>query len=274
MASSRAYWSKQNTKIFLDLCIEEKQMKNWAKNTISREGWRNIYRKFPAMSGQNYTRKQMRNKLSDLKVSYSKWLGLQSQSGLGCQPTTGDVVAEDSFWQELEGGTRSQHDSIGEQLPLGQEPPNYQQETRGKPPPFLEELEQLFGHTPRDRGTLLSAGGIRDSTPVDESEHTPPQAQPTASNTDRHGKRACRDESVDSPRKKISTSIEDCIRDISEIGVQRFQGREARASRQQQEVDAVARVLREDGVDDSSELHMRTMYLCSNWFRRQWEGKD
>ncbi|KAL6870781.1 hypothetical protein ACP4OV_014629 [Aristida adscensionis] len=206
MASNRAYWSERNTKIFLDLCIEEKQKKNWAKNTITREGWRNIYHKFPAMSGQNYTRKQMRNKLGDLKNSYSKWLGLQSQSGLGCQPATGDVVADDSFWQELEGVTRSQHDSTGEQLTLGQEPPNYQQETRGKPPPFLDELEELFCHTPRDRGTLLSAGGIHDSTPVDESEHTPPQPQPTASNADQHGKRASRDETVDSPRKKRSTS--------------------------------------------------------------------
>jgi len=36
------------------------------------------------------------------------------------------------------------------------------QGSRGKPPPFLDELYTLFGRTTHDRGNLISVGGVRE----------------------------------------------------------------------------------------------------------------
>ena len=43
----------------------------------------------------------------------------------------------------------------------------------GAPPEFLDELTTLYGHTPRDRGTLLSAGDHRERSLTLLTEDTP-----------------------------------------------------------------------------------------------------
>ena len=46
-------------------------------------------------------------------------------------------------------------------------------ENPGAPPDFLDELTTLYGHAPRDRGTMLSAVGHRERTPTRMTEATP-----------------------------------------------------------------------------------------------------
>ena len=46
-------------------------------------------------------------------------------------------------------------------------------ENPGNPPSFLDKLVVLYGHTPRDRGTLIWAGGVRERTPTLASDGTP-----------------------------------------------------------------------------------------------------
>ncbi|WVZ99146.1 hypothetical protein U9M48_044486 [Paspalum notatum var. saurae] len=81
--------------------------------------------------------------------------------------------------------------------------------TRGNSPPFLEELEILFGTNTQARGVLLSAGGVRATN---DTFATP---QPIYQSSDRsRPKRSLWEQSMDSPQKK-KTSIEECLGDIS-----------------------------------------------------------
>src|SRR5688572_21499067 len=92
----------------------------------------------------------------------------------------------------------------------GDAPPRSQpssQPTSVKPPPFLDELFELFGHEPQDRGTLLTAGGIREATPSVGTKGNAAdldQDPLPASSARDFSKRPAREFSVDSLRKKRS----------------------------------------------------------------------
>jgi hypothetical protein len=138
------------------------------------------------------------------------------------------------------------------------------EEPVGTQPPFYEELNELFGHTIQDRGTLISAGGVRKATPTTESEDTPPfvsQDPIAASSVGPSSKRPVREEVVDSPPKKKSDSLEDCIRDMSETVVMRC----CRAlTREQEEVDLVRHILEQDGIEQGTDLYCMATHLCRN----------
>ncbi|KAL6644420.1 hypothetical protein ACP70R_016028 [Stipagrostis hirtigluma subsp. patula] len=64
MAAARAYWDKDVTKIFLDLCIAEKEKMNFNyKKGLNKVGWNNVYRNFRQQTGRTYSSKQLQNKL-------------------------------------------------------------------------------------------------------------------------------------------------------------------------------------------------------------------
>ncbi|KAK8462587.1 hypothetical protein SEVIR_1G230201v4 [Setaria viridis] len=83
-------------------------------------------------------------------------MALQKQSCLGRDTQTGGVAADATYWEEDE------EDTSGGDAPPRSQPSS--QPTSVKPPPFLDELFELFGHEPQDRGTLLTAEGIREAT--------------------------------------------------------------------------------------------------------------
>nr|CAB3467575.1 unnamed protein product [Digitaria exilis] len=229
------------TKTLLDLCIEQKRLFNWNRLGPSPHGWQNIYPKFEQQTGLHYGHKQVQNKLGTLKRAYQTWKELQNSSGLGCDRNTGGVAADDTYWDT-----------------------SSEQQTHGKPPPFLEELELLFGHTPQDRGTLLTAGGVRESTPTIGSDDTPQEISEdphSASAVRNTSKRTGRDEVVDSPQKKKSASMEDYVKEISESVAKRCE----RRSREQEG----AIILEEDGIMEGSELYYMATYLCTKAANRR-----
>uniref|UniRef100_K3YYX3 Myb/SANT-like domain-containing protein n=1 Tax=Setaria italica TaxID=4555 RepID=K3YYX3_SETIT len=136
MASNRANWDESTTKILLDLCIAEKNQFNWSNKCLTKLGWKHVYRSSNQQTGMNLGSKQLHNKLNALRRAFLSWKDLQSQSGLGRDKQTSGVAADASFWDDDEG-----------------------------PPPFLDELYTLYGRDTQDRGTLLTAGGIREATP-------------------------------------------------------------------------------------------------------------
>ena len=71
------------------------------------------------------------------------------------------------------------------------------QGSRGKPPPFLDELYTLFGRTTHDRGNLISVGGVREPLRSYGSHDTPDDGV-GCSNTRSSFKRT-REAIVDSP---------------------------------------------------------------------------
>nr|CAB3480352.1 unnamed protein product [Digitaria exilis] len=250
MPNDRANWSDMATKTLLDLCIEQKRLFNWNRLGPSPHGWQNIYPKFEQQTGLHYGHKQVQNKLGTLKRAYKTWKELQNSSGLGRDRNTGGVAADDTYWIPTQGDTSSE------------------QQTHGKPPPFLEELELLFGHTPQDRGTLLTTGGVRESTPTIGSDDTPQEISEdphSASAVRNTSKRTSRDEVVDSPQKKKSASMEDYVKEISESVAKRCE----RRSREQEECDRTLQILEEDGIMEGSELYCMATYLCTKAANRR-----
>nr|TKV95175.1 hypothetical protein SEVIR_9G344500v2 [Setaria viridis] len=110
----------------------------------------------------------------------------------------------------------------------------------------------LYGCDTQGRGTLLTAGGIREATPSMGTEanahdfYLDPMATSSARNL---SKRPTREISVDSPPKKKSGSLEDYVRELSET---------------QEELDHAMQLIEEDGIEEGSELYYQALYLCKN----------
>jgi hypothetical protein len=102
MEKNRANWNESRTKTFLDLCIEQKNLFNWNEKGLNKHGWHNVYAKFRQLTGLHWDNKQLHNKLSQMRLSYSKWRDLQNRTGLGRNKETGGVAADDSYWQDYD----------------------------------------------------------------------------------------------------------------------------------------------------------------------------
>jgi hypothetical protein len=82
--------------------------------------------------------------------------------------------------------------------------------SRGKPPPFLDELCTLFGRTTHDKDNLISAGGVREHSPNYCYQDTPYLSDNCVgfSNIRSSSKRPIREGTMDSPpKKKMSLKI-------------------------------------------------------------------
>jgi hypothetical protein len=55
------------TKLFLDLCIAEKNQLNFNNKGLTKLGWQHIYRNFREQTGLQYDNKQLQDKLTALK---------------------------------------------------------------------------------------------------------------------------------------------------------------------------------------------------------------
>ncbi|RCV19175.1 hypothetical protein SETIT_3G363100v2 [Setaria italica] len=92
-----------------------------------------------------------------MQRAFMTWRDLQVPSGLGLDKHTGGVVADSTFLVADEEETSA----------------GAAQTSTAKPPPFLDELYTLFGHTTQARGTLLTTGGVREATPSVGTQDNP-----------------------------------------------------------------------------------------------------
>jgi hypothetical protein len=88
---------------------------------------------------------------------------------------------------------------------------------RGQPPDFLDQLEELYGDLNQDKGKLVWAGGVRESTPSNSSDEPTPSLSNHvgSSSVGKTNKHSGREYVVTSPIKKKTNSIEDSVREIS-----------------------------------------------------------
>jgi len=141
----------------------------------------------------------------------------------------------------------------------------------GRPPEFLDELATLYGHQPRDRGTMLSAGGHHERTPTRMTEATPADMSQdfvAGSSVGQSSKRRTRDQVVDSPQKKKSASLEDCVRDILDT-VKEMASGDQHLSLEEVEMDQVRQILEQDGFPEGTEEFLRATYLCRKKLNRR-----
>ena len=100
MAAARTDWDNDLTKVFLDLCIAEKEKLNYnSKKGLTKAGWQNLYRNFHQQTGKLYDRKQLQNKFNSLKRFYRVWKKLKSASGGGWDNRTGTITMDDEWWE-------------------------------------------------------------------------------------------------------------------------------------------------------------------------------
>ncbi|ONM21469.1 hypothetical protein ZEAMMB73_Zm00001d005571 [Zea mays] len=102
-SSDRASWDPMITKIFIDLCINQKDLNNFNSMGLTKYGWQQVYRSFREQTGLDYDNKKLQNKLNLLRRSFQQWQYLQNHTGLGLEPRTGDIAADDSYWGTQEG---------------------------------------------------------------------------------------------------------------------------------------------------------------------------
>ncbi|KAF8666528.1 hypothetical protein HU200_053645 [Digitaria exilis] len=253
MSHDRANWDEQTTSVFLDIVAKQKELCHWANKCPTSIGWTNIWRSFNEITNLGYQKKQLQNKFNDLKRAYFNWRDGCCHTGLGRDPDTGEVAA-DTVWYAAVHGEQSQP---GEKY---------------KRPSCCDQLFALFGHTPRDRGELVSAGGHgTDQTCSGGSPRTPQDLSDSPLEPRSGGqssKRCIREHSVDSPIKKKTPSLDDCLEDISHI-IRESRDQKARLTTEAEEMATVNKILKEDGFNESDLFFAQALNVCTNRTRRR-----
>jgi len=99
MSTDRANWDDTTVRTFLELVIEQKNLLHWNQRGLTALGWANLYPAFTTATGLTYEKKQLQNKLNELKRAYFTWRDFQSHTDIGRDPHTGGVTVDPSFFE-------------------------------------------------------------------------------------------------------------------------------------------------------------------------------
>ncbi|WVZ75374.1 LOW QUALITY PROTEIN: hypothetical protein U9M48_023430, partial [Paspalum notatum var. saurae] len=248
-------WDAESLAQLLDVVAQQKKLCYWADRGPSALGWVNIYRYFKENNNRDSDKKQIQSKWNDLKRQYYRWRDGLKQSGLGLDPDSGEIDV-DPVWAAAVTGESSQ--TAGQKY---------------KRPPCYEQLYQILGHTPRDRGQLVSAGGHGSSNSrSDDSPHTPsdlPDEPMSSRGIGQSSKQSSRERSVYSPRKKSTrtTSLEDVVQDL-DIIVKDYKRHKTSRDIENEEMARVHQILREDGFNESDLYYIQATHLCTDKMHR------
>jgi hypothetical protein len=96
-----AQWDPTAAKIFNEICVEQVLANNRPQGCLNNKGYANLIAQFNERTGRNYNRSQMKNRWDALKNDYTTWKTLLlAASGLGRDPRTGSIAADDGWWKE------------------------------------------------------------------------------------------------------------------------------------------------------------------------------
>ena len=79
--------------------MEEVNANNRDGGCLSRKGYKNLEDKFAEKTGKRLTKKQFKNKWDSLKKEYTGWMELLNATGLGWDPETKTMDADNDWWQ-------------------------------------------------------------------------------------------------------------------------------------------------------------------------------
>ena len=96
---AKAIWDAYRTRVFCDICMEEVNDNNREGGCLSKKGYQNLERKFFEKIGEKLSRKQFKNKWDAVKKDYTGWMELQNATGLGWDPETKTMDADDDWWK-------------------------------------------------------------------------------------------------------------------------------------------------------------------------------
>jgi hypothetical protein len=89
MSSDRASWSAMTTKIFIDLCIIQKNLNNFYNMGLTKYGWQQVYHGFKEQTGLDYEKNYKTNLTCSEGLS---GIGNTCRTILGLALTQGLVV--------------------------------------------------------------------------------------------------------------------------------------------------------------------------------------
>ena len=100
MKPPKANWDAVGHRAFLDVCIEEVNKHNRPVNVLNATGKVNMTTSFNNRTKRNYGWSQLKNRWDTLKKDYTVWKGLlQHASGIGRDPITNTIDADDGWWE-------------------------------------------------------------------------------------------------------------------------------------------------------------------------------
>ncbi|XP_066326137.1 L10-interacting MYB domain-containing protein-like isoform X2 [Miscanthus floridulus] len=147
MDRGRAHWDNHTTRMFLDLCIAEKEKENYNSKGLTKIGWHNLYRNFKEHTRRVYDTKQLQNKFNSLKRMYNLWRQ-QNDKTRGEWDKNSSTVTQDA-------------DACDNQIAENSAAEDF----RGKALAHEDVLTILFGSMDGKDSTKLCVGGTGDRTP-------------------------------------------------------------------------------------------------------------
>jgi len=93
-----ATWDAYRVRVFCDICMGEVNNNNRDGGFLSKKGYANLESKFFEKLGEKLTRIQFKNKWDQLKKEYTWWMELLNATGLGWDPQTKTMDADDDWW--------------------------------------------------------------------------------------------------------------------------------------------------------------------------------
>jgi hypothetical protein len=98
---NKAYWSDVNLRHFIDICKGEIEAGNRPNGQFTRNGWKNLSTKYEEKTGLKQTKKQLKNKLDNMKKEYTWFMELKNFAiGFGWNEAKQAVDCSKEWWDE------------------------------------------------------------------------------------------------------------------------------------------------------------------------------
>ncbi|XP_028795961.1 uncharacterized protein LOC114751454 [Neltuma alba] len=151
----KAYWDVSTTGVFLKICMDQVFNKHRQGSSFTKLGWDNIHKTFNEKTGRGYEKKQLKNRLDNLRKEWKLFEQLiGKETGIGWDPERNTVVASDEWWERKK-----------------LENPAYEK-FRQHGLKFRTELETLF------RGTMASGQDMWSPSSTQPEPQPAPQPEP------------------------------------------------------------------------------------------------
>ncbi|KAK7290105.1 hypothetical protein RIF29_04288 [Crotalaria pallida] len=95
---SKATWTPEFHKIFIDLCVEETLKGNKPGTHFTKEGWANLLKSFYAKAGVRYDKIQVKNHYDLTRKQWKIWVKLIDDSTMKWNPETNKFGASVEDW--------------------------------------------------------------------------------------------------------------------------------------------------------------------------------
>ena len=99
--TDKADWCDANVRHFIDICKGEIEAGNRSLGLFTRTAWKNLVTKYEEKTRLKQTKKQLKNKLDNMKKEYTWFMELKnSATGLGWNEAKQTVDCSNEWWDE------------------------------------------------------------------------------------------------------------------------------------------------------------------------------